>query len=101
MPRGSTIVCVDICDFRKPPPHGLEPATAISPHHKRFFLRGNTPLTSRLLLTAPLRPQTRDIANCANGTAVQTDRRDPGRTSPLLAAVFRVHKGWAVHANYS
>jgi iron complex outermembrane recepter protein len=54
----------------------------------------------RLLLTAGLRHQTLEIANYAYGTAVQTDRYDQSRTSPLLAAVYKLDKGLSAYANY-
>ncbi|MDH4415842.1 MAG: TonB-dependent receptor [Acidovorax sp.] len=57
-------------------------------------------LNNRLLLTAGLRHQKIEIANYAYGTAVQTDRYDHSRTSPLLAAVYKVDKGLSVYANY-
>ncbi|MBD9392318.1 TonB-dependent siderophore receptor [Acidovorax sp. ACV01] len=57
-------------------------------------------LDSRLLLTAGLRHQKIEIANYAYGTAVQTDRYDQSRTSPLLAAIYKVDKGLSVYANY-
>ncbi|HVL44374.1 MAG TPA: TonB-dependent receptor, partial [Acidovorax sp.] len=57
-------------------------------------------LDKRLLLTAGLRHQTLEIANYAYGTAVQTDRYDQSRTSPLLAAVYKLDKGLSAYANY-
>ena len=57
-------------------------------------------LDNRLLLTVGLRHQSLEIANYAYGTAVQTDRYDQSRTSPLLAAVYKVNKGLSVYANY-
>ncbi|WP_306555683.1 TonB-dependent siderophore receptor [Acidovorax sp.] len=57
-------------------------------------------LDNRLLLTAGLRHQKIEIANYAYGTAVQTDRYDQSRTSPLLAAVYKVDKSLSVYANY-
>ncbi|MDD2177315.1 TonB-dependent receptor [Acidovorax sp. D2M1] len=55
---------------------------------------------NRLLFTAGLRHQKIEIANYAYGTAAQTDRYDQSRTSPLLAAVFKVDKSLSVYANY-
>lgn len=57
-------------------------------------------LEGRLLLTAGLRHQTMEIANYAYGTAVQTDRYDQSRTSPLLAAVYKLDKGFSLYGNY-
>ncbi|MFY3382900.1 TonB-dependent receptor [Paracidovorax sp. MALMAid1276] len=57
-------------------------------------------MDQRLLLTVGVRHQSMDIANYAYGTAVQTDRYDQSRTSPLLAAVYKVDKGLSVYANY-
>ncbi|MBW8466360.1 MAG: TonB-dependent receptor [Acidovorax sp.] len=57
-------------------------------------------LDNRLLLTVGLRHQSLEIANYAYGTAVQTDRYDQSRTSPLLAAVCKLDKSLSVYANY-
>lgn len=57
-------------------------------------------LDQRLLVTLGLRHQTMDIANYAYGTAVQTDRYDQSRTSPLVAGVYKVNQGLSVYANY-
>ena len=57
-------------------------------------------LDNRLLLTVGLRHQSLEIANYAYGTAVQTDRYDQSRTSPLLAAVYKWGKSLSVYANY-
>lgn len=57
-------------------------------------------LDNRLLFTVGLRHQKMEIANYAYGTALQTDRYDQSRTSPLLAAVYKVDKGLSVYANY-
>ncbi|WP_426304646.1 TonB-dependent receptor [Acidovorax facilis] len=57
-------------------------------------------MDNRLLFTVGLRHQKMEIANYAYGTAVQTDRYDQSRTSPLLAAVYKVDKGLSVYANY-
>ncbi|MFN4121446.1 TonB-dependent receptor [Acidovorax sp.] len=57
-------------------------------------------MDKRLLLTVGVRHQTMEIANYAYGTALQTDRYDQSRTSPLLAAVYKVDKGLSVYANY-
>lgn len=57
-------------------------------------------LDKRLLLTAGLRHQAMEIANYAYGTAVQTDRYDQSRTSPLLAAVYKLGQGLSLYGNY-
>ena len=57
-------------------------------------------MDNRLLFTVGVRHQRMEIANYAYGTAVQTDRYDQSRTSPLLAAVYKVDKGLSVYANY-
>lgn len=57
-------------------------------------------MDNRLLFTAGLRHQKMEIANYDYGTALQTDRYDQSRTSPLLAAVFKVDKSLSVYANY-
>jgi iron complex outermembrane recepter protein len=57
-------------------------------------------MDNRLLFTLGLRHQKMEIANYAYGTAVQTDRYDQSRTSPLLAAVYKLDKGLSVYANY-
>ncbi|PJI96950.1 iron complex outermembrane receptor protein [Acidovorax sp. 69] len=57
-------------------------------------------LDNRLLFTIGLRHQKMEIANYAYGTAAQTDRYDQSRTSPLLAAVYKLDKGLSVYANY-
>lgn len=57
-------------------------------------------LDNRLLLTAGLRHQSLEIANYAYGTALQTDRYDQSRTSPLLAAVYKLDKSLSVYGNY-
>ena len=57
-------------------------------------------LDNRLLLTVGLRHQSLEIANYDYGTAVQTDRYDQSRTSPLLAAVYKWGKSLSVYANY-
>lgn len=57
-------------------------------------------MDNRLLFTAGLRHQKMEIANYDYGTALQTDRYDQSRTSPLLAAVYKVNKGLSVYANY-
>ncbi|MFN3437841.1 MAG: TonB-dependent receptor [Acidovorax sp.] len=57
-------------------------------------------LDNRLLFTVGLRHQKMEIANYAYGTALQTDRYDQSRTSPLLAAVYKVDKGLSMYANY-
>ncbi len=75
-------------------------------------LTGSTRLTSfavgdtislmdkRLLLIGGLRHQKLEIANYAYGTAVQTDRYDQSRTSPLLAAVYKLDKSLSLYGNY-
>lgn len=57
-------------------------------------------MDSRLLFTVGLRHQKMEIANYDYGTGLQTDRYDQSRTSPLLAAVYKVNKGLSVYANY-
>ena len=57
-------------------------------------------MDNRLLFTVGLRHQKMEIANYEYGTALQTDRYDQSRTSPLLAAVYKVDKGLSVYANY-
>jgi len=57
-------------------------------------------MDNRLLFTVGLRHQKMEIANYDYGTALQTDRYDQSRTSPLLAAVYKVDKGLSVYANY-
>lgn len=57
-------------------------------------------MDNRLLFTAGLRHQKMEIANYAYGTALQTDRYDQSRASPLLAAVYKVDKNLSVYANY-
>lgn len=57
-------------------------------------------MDNRLLFTVGLRHQKMEIANYDYGTALQTDRYDQSRTSPLLAAVYKVNKGLSVYANY-
>ena len=57
-------------------------------------------MNNRLLFTVGLRHQKMEISNYDYGTALQTDRYDQSRTSPLLAAVYKVDKGLSVYANY-
>ena len=57
-------------------------------------------MDNRLLFTVGLRHQKMEIANYDYGTALQTDRYDQSRTSPLLAAVYKVDKGLSVYTNY-
>ena len=57
-------------------------------------------MDNRLLFTVGLRHQKMEIANYDYGTGLQTDRYDQSRTSPLLAAVYKVNKGLSVYANY-
>jgi iron complex outermembrane receptor protein len=57
-------------------------------------------MDNRLLFTVGLRHQKMEIANYDYGTGLQTDRYDQSRTSPLLAAVYKVDKGLSVYANY-
>ncbi|KQO25904.1 TonB-dependent receptor [Acidovorax sp. Leaf76] len=57
-------------------------------------------LDKRLLLTGGLRHQTIEIANYAYGTAAETDRYDQNRTSPLLAAVYKLDKSLSLYGNY-
>lgn len=54
----------------------------------------------RLFLTAGVRHQSLVVANYAYGTAVQTDRYDQSRVSPLLAAVYKLDPRLSVYANY-
>lgn len=57
-------------------------------------------MDNRMLFTVGLRHQKMEIANYDYGTGLQTDRYDQSRTSPLLAAVYKVNKGLSVYANY-
>lgn len=57
-------------------------------------------MDNRLLFTVGLRHQKMEIPNYDYGTGLQTDRYDQSRTSPLLAAVYKVNKGLSVYANY-
>ena len=57
-------------------------------------------MDNRLLFTVGLRHQKMEIANYDYGTGLQTDRYDQSRTSPLLAAVYKLDKGVSVYANY-
>ena len=57
-------------------------------------------LDKRLLFTMGVRHQSMEIANYAYGTAVQTDRYDQRRTSPLLAAVYKLGQGLSLYGNY-
>ena len=57
-------------------------------------------MDNRVLFTVGLRHQKMEIANYDYGTGLQTDRYDQSRTSPLLAAVYKVNKGLSVYANY-
>ena len=57
-------------------------------------------LDKRLLFTMGVRHQSMEIANYAYGTAVQTDRYDQSRTSPLLAAVYKLGQGLSLYGNY-
>ncbi len=57
-------------------------------------------MDNRLLFTVGLRHQKMEIANYDYGTGLQTYRYDHSRTSPLLAAVYKVNKGLSVYANY-
>lgn len=57
-------------------------------------------MDNHLLFTVGLRHQKMEIANYDYGTGLQTDRYDQSRTSPLLAAVYKVNKGLSVYANY-
>ena len=57
-------------------------------------------MDNRMLFTVGLRHQKMEIANYDYGTGLQTDRYDQSRTSPLLAAVYKVDKGLSVYANY-
>ena len=57
-------------------------------------------MNNRMLFTVGLRHQKMEIANYDYGTGLQTDRYDQSRTSPLLAAVYKVNKGLSVYANY-
>ena len=58
-------------------------------------------MDNRLLFTLGLRHQKMEIANYDYGTALQTDRYDQSRTSPLLAAVYKVNQGLSLYANYA
>lgn len=55
----------------------------------------------RLQLTLGLRHQGMDISNYAYGTAALLDRYDQSRTSPLVAALYRLAPQWSVYANYA
>ena len=57
-------------------------------------------MDNRLLFTVGVRHQSMEIANYDYGTGAQTDRYDQSRTSPLLAAVYKLDKGLSVYANY-
>ena len=57
-------------------------------------------MDNRMLFTVGLRHQKMETANYDYGTGLQTDRYDQSRTSPLLAAVYKVNKGLSVYANY-
>lgn len=57
-------------------------------------------MDNRMLFTVGLRHQKMEIANYDYGTGLQTDRYDQSRTSPLLAAVYKVDKSLSVYANY-
>lgn len=57
-------------------------------------------MDNRLLFTVGLRHQKMETANYDYGTGLQTDRYDQSRTSPLLAAVYKVDKGLSVYTNY-
>ncbi len=59
-----------------------------------------TLLDKRLLLTAGVRHQKIDIGNYAYGTAALTSRYEQSRTSPLLAAVYKLDKSVSLYANY-
>ncbi|MDP4077253.1 TonB-dependent receptor [Acidovorax sp. A1169] len=58
-------------------------------------------LDKRLLVTLGLRHQKFDIANFAYATGAQSDRYDQSRTSPLLAALYKLDKSLSVYANYA
>lgn len=57
-------------------------------------------LDKRLLLTAGLRHQKIDIANYQYANGSLTDRYEQSRTSPLLAAVYKLDKSLSLYANY-
>ncbi len=57
-------------------------------------------LDKRLLLTAGLRHQKIDIANYLYANSALTDRYEQSRTSPLLAAVYKLDKSVSLYANY-
>lgn len=57
-------------------------------------------LDKRLLLTAGLRHQKINIANYLYANGALTDRYDQSRTSPLLAAVYKLDKSVSLYANY-
>jgi iron complex outermembrane receptor protein len=58
-------------------------------------------LDKRLLVTLGLRHQKFDIANFNYNTGIETDRYDQSRTSPLLAALYKLDKSLSVYANYA
>lgn len=58
-------------------------------------------LDKRLLVTLGVRHQKFDIANFAYATGAQSDRYDQSRTSPLLAALYKLDKSLSVYANYA
>ncbi|WP_436179304.1 TonB-dependent receptor [Acidovorax sp. LjRoot66] len=58
-------------------------------------------LDKRLLVTLGVRHQKFDIANFNYNTGVETDRYDQSRTSPLLAALYKLDKSLSVYANYA
>lgn len=53
----------------------------------------------RLLLTAGLRQQKIAIANYAYGTALPTERYAQSRSSPLLAAIYKLSPSLSLYAN--
>lgn len=59
-----------------------------------------TLLDKRLLLTAGLRHQKINIANYLYANSALTDRYEQSRTSPLLAAVYKLDKSVSLYANY-
>lgn len=58
-------------------------------------------LDKRLLVTLGVRHQKFDIANFNYNTGIETDRYDQSRTSPLLAALYKLDKNLSVYANYA
>ncbi len=58
-------------------------------------------LDKRLHVTLGVRHQKFDIANFNYNTGIETDRYDQSRTSPLLAALYKLNKNLSVYANYA